>query len=111
MASPDGKHIYATMGARHHRGPEAIEFFERVGNELVDVAEESAPDADAGGDTRHEVGDTITSMPTGSWIPDTTSGASVTVSGGTVTIRFNDDGYVVENGIRYTCDAGGGLQS
>ena len=63
-----------------------------------------------GGGTRHQVGDTITSMPTGSWVPDTTSGASFTSSGGNVTIRFNDDGYVVENGIRYTCDAGGGCR-
>ena len=63
-----------------------------------------------GGGTRHQVGDTITSMPTGSWVPDTTSNASFTSSGGTVTIRFSDDGYVVENGIRYTCDAGGGCR-
>ena len=56
----------------------------------------------------HEVGDTITSMPTGSWFPDTTSGASFAVSGSTVTIRFNDGGYVLENGIRYSCDDGDG---
>ena len=49
-------------------------------------------------------------MPTGFWTPDTTSSASFTASGSDVTIRFNNGGYVVENGIRYTCDDGGGCR-
>ncbi len=101
VASPDGKHIYA----RGLDPSSSIDFFERVGNELVDGAGDPG-----GGDTRHGVGDTITSMPTGSWFPDTTTGASFAVFGSTVTIRFNDGGYVVENGIRYSCDAGGGCR-
>ena len=105
VASPDGKHIYAATGYLPHDGPEAIEFFERVGNELVGVMEDPS-----GGDTRHQVGDTIASMPTGSWIPDTTSGASSTIAGSTVTIQFDDGGYVVESGIRYSCDGGGGCK-
>ncbi len=67
-------------------------------------------DGTGGGGTRHGVGDTITSMPTGRWLPDITSNASVSVSGSDVTIRFSNGGYVVENGIRYTCDAGGGCR-
>ena len=63
-----------------------------------------------GGGTRHGVGDTITSMPTGRWLPDITSNASVSVSGSDVTIRFSNGGYVVENGIRYTCDDSGGCR-
>ena len=43
VASPDGKHIYTGSD------PDGIAFFERVGNELVDVVEESAPDTGAGG--------------------------------------------------------------
>ena len=69
-------------------------------------------DDGTGGDggTRHGVGDTITSMPTGRWLPDITSNASVSVSGSDVTIRFSNGGYVVENGIRYTCDDSGGCR-
>ena len=37
VASPDGKHIYATSVSGE--GPMSIEFFERVGNELIDVTE------------------------------------------------------------------------
>ena len=37
VASPDGKHIYAASDSGE--GPKGIAFFERVGNELVDVAE------------------------------------------------------------------------
>ena len=77
--------------------------------------ERSAPEPEpepptGGGDTRHEVGDTITSMPTGFWFPDITSSASFAASGSNVTIRFNNGGYVVKNEIRYTCDAGGGCR-
>ena len=63
-----------------------------------------------GGGTRHGIGDTITSMPTGFWVPDTMSGASVTRSGSDVTVRFNNGGHAVENGIRYTCDDSGGCR-
>ena len=55
VASPDGKHIYAASDSGE--GPKGIAFFERVGNELVDVMEESAPDAGTGDVRQQRRGD------------------------------------------------------
>ncbi len=55
-----------------------------------------------------EFGDTIDGLPTGSWAPDVTSGGSFSSSGGNVTIRLDDGGYIEEGGLRYTCRGFGG---
>ncbi len=57
---------------------------------------------------RYAVGDVITTMPTGSWVPDRTSGASFSISGGNVEIDFNNGGLIEEGGYRYTCENTGG---
>ena len=54
--------------------------------------------------TTYTVGDDIDTLPTGFWIPDKLSGASFTSEGGNITITFNDDGYLEEGDITYTCD-------
>ena len=63
-----------------------------------------------GGDetTTYGVGDTLSDLPTGSWTPDVTSGGSFSSSGGNVTIRLNDGGYIEEGGYRFTCQNAGG---
>ena len=59
--------------------------------------------------TTYNVGDNITTLPSGFWIPDVTAnGASFQFSSGQVTITFNNEGYIEEDDITYTCvDAGG----
>ncbi len=64
-----------------------------------------------GGGTRtYQTGETISTLPTGFWTPDVTSGASFQFSGGQVTISFNSGGYIEEAGTRYTCRASGGCR-
>ena len=66
---------------------------------------------EAGGGTRtYQTGETISTLPTGFWTPDVTSGASFQFSSGQVTISFNNGGYIEEAGIRYTCRASGGCR-
>ena len=59
----------------------------------------------AGGDgsaTRYEVGETITTLPTGTWFPDLTSGSvSFRISGGNAAIDFGNGGYIEEGSNRY----------
>ena len=64
----------------------------------------------SGGSTTFGVGDTIPGVPTsGFFIPAIISGASVSSSGGTTTITFNNGGYIqLQDGTRYTCRAAGG---
>ena len=57
---------------------------------------------------RYEVGDVITTMPTGFWVPDLTRGASFSVIGGNVEINFNNGGLIEKGGYRYTCENTGG---
>ena len=61
-----------------------------------------------GQETTHGVGDTLSALPTGSWMPDVTSGGSFSLSGGNVTIRLNDGGYIEEGSYRFTCQSSGG---
>ena len=61
-----------------------------------------------GQETTHGVGDTLTDLPTGSWTPDVTSGASFSFSGGNATVRLNEGGYIEEGSFRYTCQSSGG---
>ena len=71
-------------------------------------------DIPTGGDdtaeTRYNVGDVITTLPTGTWTPDVTSGASFSFSGGNAVISFNNGGYIEEGSYRYTCQSAGGCQ-
>ena len=64
----------------------------------------------SGGQERtHVVGDTVTDLPSGSWSPDLSAGGvSFSSSGGNVTLRFNDGGYIEEGNYRYTCQGSGG---
>ena len=65
----------------------------------------------SGGGTRtYQTGETVSTLPTGFWTPDVTSGASFQFSSGQVTITFNNGGYIEEAGIRYTCRASGGCR-
>ena len=59
-----------------------------------------------GGGTRYNVGDVITTLPTGSWFPSVTrSGCSVQVSGGTTTVQCGRGGNFEYQSYRYTCEA------
>ena len=68
----------------------------------------------AGGDgsaTRYEVGDVVTTLPTGTWFPDLTGGSvSFRISGGSAAIDFGNGGYIEEGSNRYTCASAGGCQ-
>ena len=60
-------------------------------------------------ETTHVVGATLSDLPTGSWSPDLSAGGvSFSSSGGNVTLRFNDGGYIEEGNYRYTCQGSGG---
>ena len=64
-----------------------------------------------GSDTTYTTGQTIETLPTGFWIPNTLSGGSYQYSGGVVRITLNGtSGYMVHNGIRYSCRNSGGCQ-
>ena len=67
------------------------------------------PDGD-GSATRHEVGGVIATLPTGFWVPDVTSGASFSFSGGSAVIVFNNGGHIEEGGLTYTCETAGGCE-
>ena len=72
-------------------------------------------DIPTGGDdtaeTRYEVGDVITTLPTGFWFPDVTGpGASFSISGGNAVIHFNNSGYIEKDGYRFTCENAGGCE-
>ena len=54
--------------------------------------------------TTYNVSDNINTLPSGTWTPDVSSGATFTSQGGTITISFDDDGYIEEDGTTYTCD-------
>ena len=71
----------------------------------------SVPDAHAqtNTETRYEVGDVITTMPTGIWSPDRLSGGvAFRFVDGKADIRFGNGGLIEENGYRYTCESAGG---
>ena len=71
------------------------------------------PTQAGGGDgsaTRYAVGDVVTTLPTGTWFPDVTSGASFSISGGNAVISFNNGGYIEQGGFRYTCETTGGCE-
>ena len=64
-----------------------------------------------GGDRTYTTGETIETLPTGFWFPDTLFGGSFQVSGGVVTIQFNGtSSYLIENNIRYSCLSSGGCE-
>ena len=64
-----------------------------------------------GSATRYDVGDTITTLPTGTWFPDLTRGSvSFRISGGSAAIDFGNGGYIEEGSNRYTCASAGGCQ-
>ena len=69
----------------------------------------AADDAGGGGAaTTFGSGDTISSLPSGDWFPDVTSGGSFSSSGGDVSIQLNNGGYIEEGDYRYTCQSAGG---
>ena len=75
----------------------------------VRVTVSDSPMAMAG--TRYEVGDVITTLPTGVWFPDVSrGGVSFSFSGGNAMIAFNNGGYIEEGGFRYTCETTGGCE-
>ena len=68
------------------------------------------PSAGTAGAKRYSVDDRITTLPTGFWTPDVTSGGSFQYSAGTATVRLNNGGYVEEGDYRYTCASSGGCE-
>ena len=81
-----------------------------TGNNCSDGLRIEVVDDGGSGGTQYEEGDTITTLPTGSWIPDRLSGASFTSSGGKVTITFDDGGLIEEGDYRYTCGNAAGCE-
>ena len=55
------------------------------------------------GSTTYEVGDEITTLPSGFWVPNLLSGASFQSSGGQITILFNNGGLIIVGDVTYTC--------
>ena len=70
------------------------------------------PGPDGSGDTTaYEVGETITTMPTGNWIFDRIVGnVGFSRARGVVDIDFGDGGYVEKGDYRYTCESAGGCR-
>ena len=81
-----------------------------TGNNCSAAAEVEVRKDGASGDTRYEQGDTVTTMPTGTWAPDRVSKASFEFNGGRATIEFQDGGFVEEGDYRYTCRNARGCQ-
>ena len=65
-----------------------------------------------GGTSRtYQTGETIVTLPTGVWFPDQLrGGVSFQISSGQALIRFQQNGYIVEGDIRYTCISTGGCR-
>ena len=68
------------------------------------------PGEPGGGGPSYGAGDTVATLPAGSWTPDITSGGSFSLSGGDVTVRLDSGGYIEEGGYRYTCQSAGGCE-
>ena len=62
------------------------------------------------GAKRYSVDDSITTLPTGFWTPDVTSGGSFQYSAGAATVRLNNGGYIEEGDYRYTCASSAGCE-
>ena len=60
------------------------------------------------GGATYSRGKEILTLPTGFWTPDLTSGGSFSIIGGKVIIELRNGGLIKEDGITYTCVAGGG---
>ena len=76
----------------------------------VYVYPDPAQEGGDGSEIRHEVGAEVTTLPTGVWTPDVTSGASFSFSDGNAVISFNSGGYIEEGGYRYTCAGTAGCE-
>ena len=66
------------------------------------------PDDEPSDGTTYSSGEDIPTLPTGSWFPETVSGARVVISGGTTIVTFGNGGSIIDDGITYTCVAAGG---
>ena len=76
----------------------------------VYVYPDPAQEGGDGSEVRYEVGAEVTTLPTGVWSPDVTSGASFSFSGGNAEISFNNGGYIEEGDYRYTCAGAAGCE-
>ena len=64
-----------------------------------------------GSEARYEVGDAITTLPTGTWFPDVSrGGVAFRIIGGVPAIDFGNGGYIEEGSNRYTCASAGGCE-
>ena len=63
-------------------------------------------------DTTYTTVQPIATLPTGTWFPNTVAGgASVSISGGVVTVRFTGtSSYMIHNNIRYSCLSSSGCE-
>ena len=83
-----------------------------TGNNCSSAVRVTIQTGGGGSDTTYTVGQTIETLPTGTWFPNRLAGgASVTISGGVVTVRFNGtSSYMIHNNIRYSCLSGSGCE-
>ena len=68
--------------------------------------------SDSAGSDDHvySVNEELSDLPTGTWAPDTTSGARVTSDSSGTRIDFDDGGYIETGGYRYTCQGSDGCE-
>ena len=70
-------------------------------------------DGDGAGDgqeTTYGIGDTLSDLPTGSWVPDAISLGQVIIGDGGTSIRLDNGGYIDQGDFRYTCQNAGGCE-
>ena len=66
---------------------------------------------DGGGGRTYGTGETITTLPTGSWTPNLlVGGVTVTSVGGQTHVTFDNGAFIVYQGVTYTCIASGGCR-
>ena len=61
-----------------------------------------------GSGSEFNVGDTITNMPSGSWVPSIVGGGSFRLSGGSWTLTLRNNAYAQNRDYRWTCRSPGG---
>ena len=66
---------------------------------------------DGGGGSTYGTGETITTLPTGSWTPNLlVGGVTVTSVAGQTHVTFDNGAFIVYQGVTYTCIASGGCR-
>ena len=58
----------------------------------------------------YAVGEEVTTLPPGSWLPDRVVGTSFSLVGGNLVVEFDNGGQLEKDGMTYTCVANGGCK-